>query len=224
MVSKKYRQLYESEKHHQMSLYSNHPTSYPHNRIKHIVESEIVRFMPKSLLDAGCAEGMYTRYSAKNGMFSIGCDIAQSKLRDAKLNSDSSVPYLCADLQKLPFHDDSFEMVLALEIIEHVPNYRQALKEIFRVSSKYVVISVPVGVFKGSGHINFFHKKDFELWASQYKIVRCYGILTNFMPLRRTITFLSFRLHKYIESLDSIFCSLPYFRYTGTHIVFVFEK
>lgn len=224
MVSKKYRKFYENENDHQISMYSNRPDNYAHNRIRQIVESEIRMLMPKTVLDAGCAEGMYSKYFAKNGIFPVGCDIAFSKLRRAKIDSTATTPYLCADLQKLPFPDNSFEAVLALEIIEHVPDYRQAIKEIFRVSSKYVIISVPVGVFEGAGHINFFHPPDFERWESEHKVIHSYGILTTFMPFRRTVTFLSFKLHRYIALLDSIFCSLPYFKYTGTHIVFVFEK
>lgn len=39
--------------------------------------------------------------------------------------------------------DDSFDCVFVLEVLEHIEDYRRALSELFRVSKKYVVISVP---------------------------------------------------------------------------------
>lgn len=205
-------------------MYSNRPDSYSHNRIRLIVESEIANIGSRSLLDVGCAEGLYVKYSTKQGIFSVGVDIALSKLSNASNNSDFSLPYLCADVQKLPFDNESFEVVLALEVLEHVPDYKVALDEIFRVSNKYVIISVPLGLIRGSGHINFFNKTDFQSWAERYNMIKCYGILTNFMPFRRTVSLMSFKLHRYLEVLDSIFCSMPHFRYSGTHVLLIFKK
>jgi len=39
--------------------------------------------------------------------------------------------------------DNSFDCILLLEVLEHLEDYELALKEIFRVSSQYVIISVP---------------------------------------------------------------------------------
>jgi SAM-dependent methyltransferase len=43
----------------------------------------------------------------------------------------------------LPFADNTFDLVLAIEVLEHLPDPRQALLEIARVASDAVVISVP---------------------------------------------------------------------------------
>lgn len=44
------------------------------------------------------------------------------------------------DLQR---RDKEYDCVFLLEVLEHIPEYEKALSEVFRVSRKYVVISVP---------------------------------------------------------------------------------
>lgn len=44
---------------------------------------------------------------------------------------DPAIP--SEDLMALSYHDGSFDLVLASDVIEHVPNYRQALLEVHRV-------------------------------------------------------------------------------------------
>lgn len=49
------------------------------------------------------------------------------------------------DLTELTFKDDSFDAIVCLEVLEHVPNYLAALKELYRVSANggSVIITVP---------------------------------------------------------------------------------
>ena len=48
-----------------------------------------------------------------------------------------------ANLLALPFEDDSFDLVLCLEVLEHIPDPRPALAEMARVSSSDLILSVP---------------------------------------------------------------------------------
>ena len=47
------------------------------------------------------------------------------------------------DLADLPFEDDSFDLVLCLEVLEHIPDPAPALAELARVSRGDIVLSVP---------------------------------------------------------------------------------
>ena len=76
----------------------------------------------------------------------------------------------------LPFEDKSFDTVIMFELLEHVQNPEQVLKESKRVALKNILITVPnCGEFealKNYGmtydhfldldHINFFTKQDME--------------------------------------------------------------
>lgn len=49
------------------------------------------------------------------------------------------------DIQNIEYHDGSFDIVICNHVIEHVPNDKIALREIYRVSSEngFVALSVP---------------------------------------------------------------------------------
>ncbi len=47
------------------------------------------------------------------------------------------------DIYKLPYKDNSFDLVVCTEVLEHLENPKKAYKELLRVSRKYVLMSVP---------------------------------------------------------------------------------
>ncbi|WP_156957781.1 class I SAM-dependent methyltransferase [Paracidovorax oryzae] len=106
-----------------------------------MVARDLVRLIPDdvhTILDAGCGNGAVTNDIAKSWSV-VGCDISETALKNV------AAPAVVADLCNLPFADDSFDLVLASDVIEHLPDeiYKQALMEISRVAAKYVLIAVP---------------------------------------------------------------------------------
>lgn len=45
--------------------------------------------------------------------------------------------------ERLPFDDNAFDIVTALDVLEHLDNPHSALQELFRVAKKSVLISLP---------------------------------------------------------------------------------
>ncbi len=43
----------------------------------------------------------------------------------------------------MPYKDKEFDLVLCTEVLEHLEDPKRALKELIRVSNKYLVLSVP---------------------------------------------------------------------------------
>ncbi len=103
--------------------------------------AKLIPHQTSSLLDAGCGNGLFLNYV--NGHFDIaklyGIDISETALKSLK------VPNQQASITEIPFSANSFDIVTALEVIEHLPQeaYAEALSELARVAKKHIIVSVP---------------------------------------------------------------------------------
>ena len=71
-------------------------------------------------------------------------------------------PYLLDATDMFSFKDDQFEVVTALEVLEHIPDVEMAAEEIMRVAQRFVVVSVPSKEDNNPEHIHLFGEKDLE--------------------------------------------------------------
>jgi SAM-dependent methyltransferase len=95
---------------------------------------EVICLKPESVLEIGPGLGVFKNIAALFGVKVETLDI------DPELKPDH-----VASVTALPFDDNSYDLVCAFQILEHLP-YDDALKafrEIVRVSRGHVVISLP---------------------------------------------------------------------------------
>lgn len=101
--------------------------------------------IPKDVLtvaDIGCGNGLFlnllngnkTRYKQL-----VGIDTSQSALKYVKTNKS------IGNITQIPLESASFDLVTSLEVIEHLDaeEYSLGLKELARISKKYILVSVP---------------------------------------------------------------------------------
>jgi len=74
-----------------------------------------------------------------SGYYAVGIDRARVSLQYVNISRCQ------ADAANLPFSDSSFDIVLAAEVIEHIPHhvFPLVLSELQRVSRRHILISVP---------------------------------------------------------------------------------
>ncbi len=95
---------------------------------------EVLKLNPKKVLVIGKGDGVIPTY-LKN----LGLEIST-------LDIDSSLgPDIAASVLHMPVGDNSFDIVLCAEVLEHLPfdDFRSALSEIKRVAKFGAVISLP---------------------------------------------------------------------------------
>lgn len=97
------------------------------------------------LLDLGCGDGEFTLKVAERIRTSkiYGIEIAEESLNKAKAKG---IEVYWGDLdERLPFESESFDVVLASHIIEHVCNTDGLIKEIYRVlkGGGYLIAATP---------------------------------------------------------------------------------
>ncbi len=123
-----------------------------HRRIVGLVRSTAAAH----ILDAGCGEGFTLRELHTDGIQAamLGTDVSHAALAWSRANRMSSSPLSVADVRHLPFAADSFDLVVCLEVLEHVPDVALGLSELLRVSRGNVLISVPhEPFFKGANFL-----------------------------------------------------------------------
>ena len=98
---------------------------------------------PSRILEVGVGEGEVAGRVADRypGAFVAGVDLPDPTLADQW--TSRSLPAAFGDVAALPFADRSFDLVLAIEVLEHVPRPEAAVREIARVATADVVLSVP---------------------------------------------------------------------------------
>lgn len=113
----------------------------------------------KSFLDIGCGLGRHSLYMAKNGFDVSGFDLSEfsvnTVLEKAKENNLTLNKFVVADMLNIPFEDNSFDCILAMNVISHTDKkgFLQILNEINRVLKENGEVYFTVGS-KESFHFN----------------------------------------------------------------------
>ncbi len=99
-------------------------------------EKEIVFSLLKTskgkALDLGCGTGNYTLELKKRGFDVVGLDISKEMLRIAQ-KKIPEIAFIRGDAYKLPFKNNTFDLVLSITMFEFIKNPEKIIKEIYRV-------------------------------------------------------------------------------------------
>lgn len=118
----------------------------------------------QALLDAGCGEGFLLQFIRQSGLDIdyTGSDISLTALTWSRENLFADLRANVADVHHLPYADNAFPLVMCLEVLEHIPDSAIGLRELARVSSDYIIVSVPhEPFFRGANFLRGKHISDF---------------------------------------------------------------
>ena len=87
---------------------------------------------PMDLIDVGCGPGRLLAPLARTHRMT-GCDISQEMLEEARRRCPPQVQLVEADARELPFESESFDGLIALDLLTHLPNLEDGLRELARV-------------------------------------------------------------------------------------------
>ncbi|MBS0652162.1 MAG: 3-demethylubiquinone-9 3-O-methyltransferase [Verrucomicrobia bacterium] len=120
------------------------------------------------ILDIGCGGGLLSNELARAGHVVTGIDLSQSSLDQAKKRDVSkSVEYIYCNAEKIPFEDETFDVVCAMDFLEHVESPETIIQEASRLLK-------PGGLF-------FFHTFN-RNFLSYLLVIKCVEWLVPNVP------------------------------------------
>lgn len=96
------------------------------------------------ILDAGCGEGFITDLLARNveNVELIGLEYTREAIDIAKA-ANQEISFVQGDIYAIPFEKNEFDLVLCTEVLEHLERPDRALRELTRVASHTILLTVP---------------------------------------------------------------------------------
>lgn len=127
----------------------------------------------KTVLDVGCGPGPLEIYLDKYGYKEVSAiDFSGEGIDICKKNSpnfDYTVGNI-SDIEKI-YVDKTFDIVFCCQVLEHLPNYEDVFRQLYKLTKGMLIISVPWDKCKTNDrHINHFLPQSFHHLAEKLHI------------------------------------------------------
>jgi ubiquinone/menaquinone biosynthesis C-methylase UbiE len=99
-----------------------------------------------TILDVGCGDGFYSYLLSQLGNFNLtGIDSDPGALKNAKDQvGNKRLKLVVGDVLKMPFKANTFNKIVCSEVLEHLPDDKKGLQEIYRVMKKNGTLCITV--------------------------------------------------------------------------------
>jgi 2-polyprenyl-3-methyl-5-hydroxy-6-metoxy-1,4-benzoquinol methylase len=143
---------------------------------------------PRSLLDVGCGEGVLvhrwaTRLGAERRV--VGIDLEEDSIQQGWSQRQApNLEYQVMRAENLPFADEEFDLLSAIEVLEHLPDPEHTVAEMARCARRHLLVSVPreplwrmLNMARGAywadlgntpGHLNHWSRRGFVALLSRH--------------------------------------------------------
>ena len=141
-------------------IFANIINKKVHKKLKEIVANEITK--EDDVLECACGTGMLTKVVAPKSKSIIATDFSSKMLKRAKKKCKkyNNVEFMNANIMKLDFDDNSFDIVIAANVIHLLDDPIKAINELDRVCKENGKIIIPTYMNKDdNGNTSGFAKR-----------------------------------------------------------------
>ena len=138
-----------------------------------------------TVLDGGCGEGHVADfiYHQKSSLEIEAFDISAKVVEEAA-NRYPNIKFATGSVYEIDRPDNAYDLVVSCEVLEHLESPEYAIKELLRVTNKFLLLSVPrepiwrvLNMARGKywknfgntpGHIQHWSKRGFADFVAQH--------------------------------------------------------
>jgi ubiquinone/menaquinone biosynthesis C-methylase UbiE len=133
------------------------------NKRGNLIQESLFPRKNLTILEIGCGYGVYIPILLKHASTLVGIDINQKYLAEAQKRNPKAILRVMS-AEKLEFPNGFFDVVVMIEVIEHIPNDQWAMNEISRVLKPggMLVMTAPNKLFPFETHGIKIGKRKFR--------------------------------------------------------------
>lgn len=129
----------------------------------------------KEILNVGCGQCRIDYHLINMGYTVYSTDIYRDKILDnpelTKINFS-----ICDIFDISTYPKKEFDTIICSQVLEHLPNYEEALKNLYKLTKNQLIITIPwKKSFHDPSHVNFWD--DTEL--NEFKSIKEFGNILN---------------------------------------------
>ena len=142
----------------------------------------------KLVLEAGCGAGRFTEVLLKKGAILVSSDLSSAVEVNAE-NFPLTDKHLViqADINDMPYADESFDVVICLGVIQHTPDTEKTIEDLYKLVKKGGTLVIDHYSFDRSNYLRlarvyriFLRKK-----SSGYTIPYTQKLVKRYLPLHK---------------------------------------
>jgi ubiquinone/menaquinone biosynthesis C-methylase UbiE len=119
-----------------------------------------------SIIELGCGMSPFLDKARKNFDKVYGLDFSLKTVEEA-IKKYPEVNYFIGNATKTGFKDKEFDVSVAGELIEHLENPEQLIKELMRITKRRIIISTARMEYNDPEHLWKFEAKDFPFGKTE---------------------------------------------------------
>jgi ubiquinone/menaquinone biosynthesis C-methylase UbiE len=185
-MGKDYYERYWSKEFANRKGFANLPPEHTSQNLQRIINS-LKPYVHGRVLDVGCGDGFVTNLISKfPGVAEIfGLDISQTAINIGK-SKYTHIKFEVGSVTNLPFAANYFDVITAIEVVEHINNTEQLFKEfnrVLRLNGRLFITTTDFNLLKKiiialffweryfyptNPHIRFFTKKTLSAMLAEH--------------------------------------------------------
>lgn len=165
-----------------------------HTGRRFIIDSFLGKFLKTKkdkILEIGCGTGGNIKILKKYGRFVVGLDVSEKALDFCRNKNFDKL--ILGDIEYTNLNNNFFDIVLALDVLEHIENDKKAIQNIYRILKQggVFLITVPSYQFLWSEHdiaLNHFRRYSFNKFLNKveragFKVIKASYCVSFVFPM-----------------------------------------